>query len=113
MYFSIFIFLLSIVGVGLCISSVVHTQQQSILGTFVFMTPTMMLSGFATPIENMPHWLQPFTNLIPVTHFLIIIKGIMLKNMPAGDVLIHTWPMALIATFTLSLAGWMFHKRLE
>lgn len=113
LYCSMFVFLLSIVGVGLFISSICYTQQQSVLGTFVFMTPTMLLSGYATPIENMPHWLQPFTNLIPITHFFVIIKGIFLKNMPAGEVWMNTWPMALIAVFTLSLAGWMFARRLE
>lgn len=113
LYFSMFVFLLSIVGIGLFISAVSLTQQQSILGSFVFMTPTMLLSGYATPIENMPQWLQPFTNLIPITHFFIIIKGIFLKNIPAVEVMKHTWPMALIALFTLSLAGWMFNRRLE
>ncbi|MBI2707314.1 MAG: ABC transporter permease [Proteobacteria bacterium] len=113
LYFSMIVFLLSMVGVGLFISSLSHTQQQSILGSFVFMTPTMLLSGYATPIENMPSWLQPFTQLLPISHFFIIIKGLFLKNMPAGDVLMHTWPMALIALFTLSLAGWMFKRRIE
>jgi ABC-2 type transport system permease protein len=113
LYASMIIFLLSIVGVGLFISSLCHTQQQSILGSFVFMTPTLLLSGYATPIENMPLWLQPFTNLIPIKHFFIIIKGIFLKNIPAREVWIHTWPMAIIALFTLSLAGWMFQRRLE
>lgn len=113
LYFSMIIFLFSMVGIGLFISSICHTQQQSILGAFVFMTPTMLLSGYATPIENMPQWFQPFTNLIPITHFFIIIKGIFLKNMPVGEVLMHTWPMVLIAVFTLSLAGWMFNRRLE
>ena len=113
LYGSMIVFLFSIVGVGLFISAISHTQQQSILGAFVFMTPMMMLSGFATPIENMHPWLQPFTNLLPIKHFFIIIKGIFLKDMPAYDVFMHTWPMALIAVFTLSLAGWMFSRRLE
>lgn len=113
LYGSMIVFLFSIVGVGLFISSISHTQQQSILGSFVFMTPMMMLSGYATPIENMPSWLQPFTNLLPIKHFFIIIKGIFLKDMPSYDVFMHTWPMALIAVFTLSLAGWMFRRRLE
>ncbi|MBS0271365.1 MAG: ABC transporter permease [Proteobacteria bacterium] len=112
LYSSMIIFLLSIVGIGLFISSISHTQQQSILGTFVFVTPTILLSGYATPIENMPLWLQPFTNLLPIKHFFIIIKGIFLKNISATDVWLHTWPMALIALFTLSLAGFMFKRRL-
>ena len=113
LYLSMVVFLFSIVGIGLFISSVSHTQQQSILGSFVFITPVMLLSGYATPIENMPTWLQPFTNLLPLKHFFIIIKGIFLKNMPASEVWLHTWPMALIALFTLSVAGWMFKRRLE
>jgi ABC-2 type transport system permease protein len=113
LYCSMFVFLLSIVGIGLFISSICHTQQQSVLGAFAFMTPTMLLSGYATPIENMPSWLQPFTNFVPITHFFIIIKGIFLKNIPVEEVLMNTWPMALIAIFTLSLAGWMFKRRLE
>ncbi len=113
LYVSMVVFLLSIVGIGLFISSISQTQQQSILGTFVFMTPTMLLSGYATPIENMPTWLQPFTNLLPIKHFFIVIKGIFLKNVPASEVFMNTWPMALIAIFTLFLAGWMFKRRLE
>lgn len=113
LYFSMIIFLLSIVGIGLFISSICHTQQQSILGSFVFMVPTILLSGYATPIENMPYWLQPVTNFIPITHFFIIIKGIFLKDIPFQEVLMHVWPMALMAIFTLSLAGWMFKRRLE
>ena len=72
----------------------------------------MLLSGFATPVENMPTWLQPFTNLIPIKHFFIVIKGIFLKDMSATDVFQHTWPMALIAIVTLYLAEWMFKRRL-
>lgn len=113
LYFSMFIFLLSITGVGLFISSICHTQQQSILGSFVFMVPTVLLSGYATPIENMAPWLQPLTNFIPITHFFIIIKGIFLKDIPFQEVLRHVWPMALMAMCTLSLAGWMFKRRLE
>lgn len=112
-FVSITIFLSSIVGVGLFISSLSATQQQSLLGTFVFMVPTTMLSGYATPIENMPTWLQPWTNILPMKHFLIIIKGLFLKDMPTSEVLSHSWPMALIAIVTLSLASWMFKRRME
>lgn len=112
-YFSMIIFITSIIGVGLFISSISQTQQQAMLGSFVFMVPTMLLSGFATPIENTPIWLQPFSWFIPITHFFIIIKGVFLKDMTAIEVLYNTWPMALIAVFTLTIAGWMFKRRLE
>jgi ABC-2 type transport system permease protein len=83
------------------------------LGTFIFMTPAVMLSGFATPIENMPTWLQPVSNFIPLTYMLIISKGIFLKAMPLKLVQSNVWPMLLIAAFTLTGAGLFFHRRLE
>ena len=52
------VYLLAVIGVGLFVSSLAKTQQQAILGAFVFMVPAMLLSGFASPIENMPDWLQ-------------------------------------------------------
>jgi ABC-2 type transport system permease protein len=51
----------STVGVGLMISSLAVTQQQGLLGAFLFMVPSILLSGFATPIANMPHWVQQIT----------------------------------------------------
>lgn len=111
-YFSMVVFITSIVGIGLFISSLSYTQQQAILGTFVFMMPTLLLSGFATPISNMPTWLQPFTWPIPIRHFFIIIKGIFLKDITTMEVLANVWPMAFIAIVTLTLAGWMFKRRM-
>jgi ABC-2 type transport system permease protein len=113
LYFSMFVFILAIIGVGLFISSLVDTQQQAVLGTFVFMSPSIILSGFATPIENMPTWLQPFTYLVPLRYYLVIAKGIFLKDIPPHIVLQNIWPMALIAVVTLSSSAWFFRKRLE
>ncbi len=80
---SLILFISSIAGVGLFISSIAATQQQAMLGTFVIMVPSVILSGFATPIENMPTWLQPVTSIIPLKYMLFISKGIFLKNMNA------------------------------
>lgn len=113
LYWSMFVFICAIVGVGLFISSLCSTQQQAILGTFVFMSPSVLLSGFATPIENMPDWLQPVTYLVPLRYFLVVAKGSFLKAMPADIIFSNTWPMALIAIFTLTAARWFFRHRLE
>lgn len=113
LYFSMLVFISSIVGVGLFISSLSQTQQQAVLGSFVFMSPSVLLSGFATPIENMPGWLQPITYLIPLRYYLIIAKGIFLKDMPANIVLNNVWPMAVIALFTLTASAWFFRSRLQ
>ncbi len=113
LYCSMFVFVCAIVGVGLFISSLCSTQQQAILGSFVFMSPAVLLSGFATPIENMPDWLQPVTYLIPLRYFLIVAKGSFLKAMPPEIIFENTWPMAIIAFFTLTGARWFFKHRLE
>lgn len=113
LYFSMFVFVSSIVGVGLFISSLCSTQQQAILGVFVFTSPAVSLSGFATPIENMPVWLQYLTEIIPLRYFLVIAKGTFLKAIPAHVVFSNMWQMALIACFTLSAATWLFKRRLE
>lgn len=113
LYFSMLVFVCSIVGVGLFISSLCSTQQQAILGTFVFMSPAISLSGFATPVENMPVWLQYLTVVIPLRYFLVIAKGTFLKAIPASVVFNNTWQMAILAVITLSTATWLFRKRLE
>lgn len=113
LYFSMFVFISSIIGVGLFISSLSMNQQQAILGSFVFMTPAVTLSGYATPIENMPQWLQEVTMINPLRYYLVIAKGLFLKDMPVRIVLDHVWPMAIIACFTLTGASWFFRRRLE
>lgn len=113
LYFSLFVFVSSIVGIGLFISSISKTQQQAILGIFIVMPPSVSLSGFATPIENMPEWLQYVTYILPLRYMLVITKGIFFKAMPADIVLSNTWPMAIIAVFTFSIATWFFSKRLQ
>lgn len=109
---SIAIFVTSIVGIGLFISSLCATQQQAILGTFLVMIPSILLSGFATPIENMPTWLQPVTYILPLRYILVICKGIFLKAMPPHIIFHNLWPLVLIALFTLSSATQLFRRRL-
>ena len=113
LYASMVVYLAAVIGVGLFISSLARTQQQAILGAFVFMVPSMLLSGFASPIENMPDWLQLATMANPVRHYLVIVKGLFLKGMPASEVLRNLWPLAVIAIVTLSAATWLFRHRLE
>lgn len=113
LYLGMFIFVSSIVGVGLFISSLSSTQQQAILGTFLFTSPAVSLSGFATPVENMPFWLQRITEINPLRYFLVIAKGSFLKGIPEHVVLNNIWQMAIIALVTLSAATWLFRKRLQ
>ncbi|MBA3720832.1 MAG: ABC transporter permease [Parachlamydiaceae bacterium] len=113
LYFSLFVFVCAAIGVGLFISALCSTQQQAILGTYVFMSPSILLSGFATPIENMPWWLQAITYLNPLRYILVILKGSFLKAMPPHVILSNLWPIAIIAIVTLTASSWFFRRKLE
>lgn len=110
---SIETFLLAIVGVGLFVSSLSMTQQQAILGAILVLPPATMLSGFATPIENMPGWLQMLTVANPLRWFLIIVKGLFMRGMSAAAVCQNLIPLFVISAVTLTSAAYMFRKRME
>ena len=111
LYGSLIVFVASVVGIGLAISSVVATQQQALLGIFTFLMPALLMCGYTTPIENMPDWLQPFTYANPLRYMMVIVKGLFLKGLPAADVFANIWPMAVIAICTLTIATWFFRRR--
>lgn len=113
LYFAMLIYVLSTVGCGIFISSLCSNQQQALLGSFVLLAPSIALSGFATPIENMPELLQYVTYILPLRYFLVIVKGSFLKAMPFSLVFDNTWPMLIIALFTLAFSGWFFRHRLD
>ena len=110
---SMFIFLLSVVGVGLFISSLAMTQQQAILGVILVLPASIMLSGFATPVENMPIWLQYCTVVNPVRWYLIIVKGVFLKGMELQEVMLNSIPLIFLSFATLAAATVMFKRRME
>jgi ABC-2 type transport system permease protein len=112
-YGSLFFFIASVVGIGLFLSSIAKTQQQALLYTFIFLAPAVTLSGFATPVENMPVFLQRLTDLNPLKHFLIVSRGVFLKELGYQQVLSHTYPLVLIASFNLIGAGWFFKKKIS
>jgi len=112
LYTGIVLFLLSGVGVGLMISSFAATQQQGLLGAFIFMVPAIILSGFATPIRNMPQLVQDITLLDPMRYFLLVLRGVFLEGMPFHLLIPQFWPMALIGIAAFSIAGWLFRHRM-
>jgi len=107
------LFILSMIGIGLAISAVSSTQQQGILGTFAVMVPSVLMSGFATPVENMPPFLQALAEAVPLKHYIIILHGSFLKAMPPAEVLGNMWPMAVIGLITLGFATVFVRSKLE
>ncbi|RXJ66491.1 hypothetical protein CRV08_12795 [Halarcobacter ebronensis] len=110
---SIFAFVFSIVGFGLFISSISSTQQQGILGAFVLLVPSILMSGFATPVENMPHWLIPYTDFVALKYFLILIKGVYLKDITWDIAILQIVPMIILGVVTLTIATWFFKKKIN
>lgn len=112
LYGSMFFYLLALVGFGLFISSICTTQQQAFLGVFCFMMPAVLLSGFSAPIENMPSWMQWITWGDPLRHFIVIVKGVFLKDIGVNEVAKNIFPLLIIASVTLTAANLSFRRRL-
>lgn len=110
---SLAVFLVATIGIGLMISAYARTQQQAIVGAFLFLMPAVVLSGFATPIANMPGFVQTLTLADPLRYFLVIVRGIFLRDLPADLVLQQLWPMAAIGAVTGTLATWLFRWRVQ
>ncbi|WP_448508441.1 ABC transporter permease [Immundisolibacter sp.] len=113
LYLGLLLFVLAITGIGLAISALARTQQQALLGAFLFMVPSIILSGFATPIMNMPAWVQVLTYLNPMRYFLVIVRSVFLEGAGLAQLAPQYWPMALIGAATLASAGWLFRRRMS
>lgn len=105
--------LLAVVGIGLFISSLCKTQQQAILGVFTFQMPAVLLSGYISPIDDMPVFLQHLTYLNPIRFYMVISKGIFFKGMQPHDIMMNLIPLILIAILTLSVASRTFKRKLD
>jgi drug efflux transport system permease protein len=112
LYVGLALFLLSAVGAGLLISSLAVTQQQGLLGAFLFMVPAVILSGFATPIANMPEAVQTLTFIDPLRYFLVVLRKVFLEGAGFDVLTAQLWPMALIGMVGLTLASWLFRHRM-
>jgi pyoluteorin transport system permease protein len=112
LYSGLLIFLLAAIGIGLLLSSVAATMQQAMLSSLLFIMPFSLLSGLATPMRNMPAVLQYFTVINPLRYAIDIARRVYLEGVGLPLLIDDLWPLALIATLTLSAASWMFGNRI-
>lgn len=110
-YVALLAYSLSILGIGIFISSLADTQQQSFVYTYAFLAPAFVLSGYATPIEAMPNWMQAINQANPIFHFVSISKGLFLSGIGVDVVVGHLVPLMLIAAFTVTAATFLFRSR--
>lgn len=106
------LFLLTGLGTGIFISTISQTQQEATLTTVFFLLPSILLSGYIFPIENMPHSLQWITYFVPLRYFLEIIRGIFLKGSGFTDLWVQVLALTAFGLVILTLSAWRFHKRL-
>lgn len=101
------VFIIANLGVGFTFSTIAKNQLQAMQMTFFFFLPSMLLSGFMFPFRAMPVWAQWIGEILPLTHFLRIVRGILLKGNTATQLLPELWPMLLF----LLVAGVVALKR--
>ena len=87
------VFIVANLGVGFTFSTIARNQLQAVQMTFFFFLPSMLLSGFMFPFRAMPQWAQWIGEVLPLTHFLRIVRGILLKGNTAAQILPELWPM--------------------
>jgi ABC-2 type transport system permease protein len=106
------IFLLGSLGLGVFISNISKTQMQAMYMASFIMMPSFILAGFLFPRENMP-WLAYYAGyLLPVTYFLEIVRGIILKGAEFATLWVWVWPMAVFSIVVFFASVLMFRKRL-
>jgi ABC-2 type transport system permease protein len=107
-----FLYLFSTLGIGILIATLSSSQQQAMLGAFAFMLPAMLLSGFMSPISSMPAWLRPFTMVLPMRHYIEIMRGCLLKGAGIHDLAPQLISLAVLGMAILAISVARFRKRL-
>ena len=107
-----FLYLFSTLGIGVLIAAFSPSQQQAMLGAFGFILPAMLLSGFVSPISSMPAWLRPLTLVLPMRHFLEIMRGCLLKGAGFADLAPQLIALAVLGVLILAVSIARFRKRL-
>jgi ABC-2 type transport system permease protein len=107
------VFMLANLAVGFTFSTLAQNQLQAMQMTFFFFLPSMLLSGFMFPFRGMPGWAQVIGEALPLTHFLRIVRGIMLKGNAGMQVLPELWPMLVFLALAGALALARYRQTLD
>jgi ABC-2 type transport system permease protein len=105
------VYLLVVLGLGLFISTLSETQQQSMFFSFFFMMIFILMSGLFTPVESMPDWAKAINKINPVSYFIRVMRMILLKGSCFRHVLPEFYSLLIFAAIILSLAIWRYKKR--
>jgi ABC-2 type transport system permease protein len=110
---AVLLFIAANVTLGYTFSTLARTQMQAMQMTFFFFLPSILLSGFMFPFRGMPEWAQVLGQILPLTHFLRAVRGIMLKGNDLPLILPNLWPIALFLTAIGTVALLRFRRTLD
>lgn len=113
LYAAVLLFICANLTLGITFSSIAQNQLQAMQMTFFFFLPSMLLSGFMFPFRGMPEWAQVIGNALPLTHFLHLVRGIMLKGNGYELLWGHTWPLLLFIGIVLGIGLKTFRRTLD
>jgi ABC-2 type transport system permease protein len=107
------IFIAANLAMGITFSTVAKNQLQAMQMSFFFFLPSLLLSGFMFPFRGMPHWAQSIGEIFPLTHFLRIVRGIMLKGNGLDEIGRQLWQIALFMVIVLAIGVKRYRKTLD
>jgi ABC-2 type transport system permease protein len=113
LYASVLLFIAANLTLGLTFSSLARNQLQAVQMTFFFFLPSILLSGFMFPFRGMPRWAQTVGEVLPLTHFLRIVRGILLKGNGLAESLPEMWPLLAFMLVVLALGLRTFRATLD
>ena len=107
------VFIAANLAMGITFSTIAKNQLQAVQMTFFFFLPSILLSGFMFPFRGMPRWAQMLGEVLPLTHFLRIVRGILLKGNGMADVSLQLWQLALFALVALTIGIKRYRQTLD
>lgn len=107
------IFIAANLAVGITFSTLAQNQLQAVQMAFFFFLPSILLSGFMFPFRGMPEWAQAIGSCLPLTHFLRIVRGVLLKGNGLIEILPELWPIALFMTVVMTVGLKRYRQTLD
>ena len=106
----VFIFIAANLSLGITFSTLARNQLQAMQMTFFFFLPSILLSGFMFPFRGMPEWAQAIGNVLPLTHFLLLVRGVLLKGSGLDQLWPQVWPIVVFMAVVIGI-GLLFYRR--
>jgi ABC-2 type transport system permease protein len=107
------LFIAANLAVGITFSTVAQNQLQAVQMAFFFFLPSILLSGFMFPFQGMPGWAQWIGSVLPLTHYLRVVRGIVLKGNGLADIAPELWPMVLFVVVVMTVAVKRYRRTLD